>query len=128
VHDVNAWVDIFGLHCNKKTSYNGKSRRDAFRQAKRDAGIPIAQQPSRVNKVDLDDGFGNKIHYKKENLIQTREYLFTNNKGEDIIIQEHSVGHTNATSGHGKEPHFNVRPVDNPRAGHVDGTHGHYNF
>jgi uncharacterized protein RhaS with RHS repeats len=130
VEDTNSWVDILGLDCvkNKKTWYSGKSRRDAFRQAKRDAGIPVSQQPSRVDHVDLDDGFGNKVFDEKGISIKAREYHFTNNKGENIIIQEHSMGHTKATSGHGKEPHFNVRPIDSPRTGHVSGTHGHYNF
>jgi len=64
VYDTNSEIDLFGLDCkvkNKKTSYNGTSRRDAFRQAKRDAGIPISQHPSKIGKVDLDDGYGNKV-------------------------------------------------------------------
>ncbi|EKO3629260.1 HNH/endonuclease VII fold putative polymorphic toxin [Vibrio metschnikovii] len=53
---------------------------------------------------------------------------FVNNEGKRIFIQEHSLGHAKATSGHGLEPHFNVRPENNLKTGHVSGTHGHYNF
>ncbi|WP_081299744.1 HNH/endonuclease VII fold putative polymorphic toxin [Gilliamella apicola] len=60
--------------------------------------------------------------------ILTREYHYTNRSGEHIVIQEHSIGHPVATSGHGADPHFNVRPIENTRTGSVSGTHGHYNF
>lgn len=43
-------------------------------------------------------------------------------------MQEYSLGHPNAATGKGAEPHFNVRPVSNPRTGSVNVTHGHYNF
>lgn len=33
---------------NKKTTYEGESRRDAFRQAKRDTDIPNNKKPSKV--------------------------------------------------------------------------------
>jgi hypothetical protein len=131
VHDVNSWVDIFGLsECipNKKTSYNGGSRRDAFRQAKRDAGIPKSQQPSRVFKEPLLDGNGNKMFDSNGKMIETRNYEYTRPNKEPITIQEHSLGHTKATPNHGAEPHFNVRPNSNTNTGSVPGTHGHYNF
>lgn len=131
VYDSHGEVDFFGLGCNpknKKTLYNGKSRRDAFRQAKRDAGIPMNQHPSKIDKVDLGDGYGNRVIGDNGLPVQTREYHFKNNKGESIIIQEHSHGHTKATTGHGADPHFNVRPYDNPSTGNVSNTHGHYNF
>ena len=129
------WIDPFGLSCvkNKKTSYNTSSRRDALRQAKRDAGIPNSQQP-KVHKVELKDAKGGKdgkggtVYDKNHNPVQTRNYTYTNRKGETIIIQEHNRGHTLATSNHGKEPHFNVRPIENVNTGSVSGTHGHYNF
>lgn len=111
----------------KKSSYNGASRRDAFRQAKRDSGVPVSQKPSRIYKEPLLDGNGNKM-LKDGKVIETRNYEFKNNKGETIVIQEHSLGHSKATPGHGAEPHFNVRPINNTQTGHVDGTHGHYNF
>jgi RHS repeat-associated protein len=51
--DSNSEVDPFGLMADKKTSYNGVSRREAFRQTKRDAGIPMSQQPSNIYKRPL---------------------------------------------------------------------------
>ncbi|WP_346833213.1 RHS repeat-associated core domain-containing protein [Pseudomonas abietaniphila] len=123
------WVDPWGLSCtpNKKTTYQGASRRDAFRQAKRDAGVTMSQKPSALTRPDLLDG--NKDPIIQNGLpVKTRQYHYTNNRGESIVIQEHSLGHTKATSGHGAEPHFNVRPIENVGTGHVPGTHGHYNF
>ncbi|BBF86230.1 Rhs family protein [Aquitalea magnusonii] len=51
------WIDPLGLsECpNKKTSFNAKSRREALRQAKRDARIPMNQQP-KIMREDLEDG------------------------------------------------------------------------
>ncbi|WP_420916279.1 HNH/endonuclease VII fold putative polymorphic toxin [Pantoea allii] len=43
-------------------------------------------------------------------------------------MQDHSLGHAKATSGHGAQPHFKVRPLKNLNASSVPGTHGHYNF
>lgn len=60
--------------------------------------------------------------------IKKRQYEFITSEGKSIFIQEHSLGHTTATSGHGAEPHFNVRPPGNLNTGSVPGTHGHYNF
>ena len=112
VFDLNIETDTLGLRC-KKTSYNGVSRRDAFRQAKRDADISMNQQPINVYREPLLDGGGNKIIGKDGKIVYTRNYVFKNTKGETIVIQEHSLGHTKATSGHGAEPHFNVRPINN---------------
>lgn len=124
------WIDPWGLNCttpNKKTSYQAKSRRDALRQAKRDAGIPNNQRP-KIKRTDLDDGYGNKILDRFGNPVQAREYVFRKDNGEIIIIQEHSYGHPKATPGHGIEPHINVRPEGGERTGSVPGTHGHYNY
>ncbi|WP_413227033.1 RHS repeat-associated core domain-containing protein [Dickeya parazeae] len=138
VHNPMEWVDPFGLSgCpgekNKKTTYEGESRRDAFRQAKRDAGIPMGQQPRSVTRPDLLDGNGNVMLDKNGLPIKTRQYEFLNNKGEKIFIQEHSLGHTKATPLHGADPHFNVRPSDPITGVALDtktppGVHGHYNF
>ncbi len=134
VEDTNTWVDIFGLakayvnpKKNKKTSHKSNSRKAALRQAKRDAGIPMGQQPKKVYHTDLMNG--NKS-VKDENgvPIQTRNYEFTNSKGETITIQEHSLGHKKANSNDpAAKPHFNVRD-SNLETGSVDNTHGHYNF
>jgi len=56
VYNPLEWVDPLGLvGCpepkkNKKTTYNGASRRDAFREAQRDAGIPMNRQPTSITK------------------------------------------------------------------------------
>ena len=124
------WIDPLGLcKCepNKKTSYEGVSRRDALRQAKRDAGIPNNQQP-KVSRDYLRDGSGNKILKPDGSPVEVRQYHYTANDGRSIVIQEHSMGHAKATKGHGAEPHFNTRPSINVNTGSVPGTHGHYNF
>ncbi|MEC1583735.1 T7SS effector LXG polymorphic toxin [Bacillus subtilis] len=103
------------------------SRKGAFKEAKRDAGIPRAQQPESINRVEMrtapHEG-GRVIKDKNGKIIRTREYTFTNNKGEKIIIQDHSAGHEKG----GQGPHFNVRPIDNTRTGKVPGTKEHYPF
>ena len=123
------WVDPLGWVCgpNKKTSYEGVSRRDAFRQAKRDAQIPNGQRPH-IQRPHLEDGQGNKIKYPNGELVLTREYHYLNKNGEEVVIQEHSWGHSKATPGHGSEPHFNTRKASNLSNGNFPGTHGHYNF
>ena len=126
------WIDPWGLNpChevkNNKTHQDFDSRREALRQAKRDAGIPNSQVPV-VRKVDLEDGYNNKVLDKNFQPVQSREYIYTNNRREKIVIQEHHLGHTKATTKKGKEPHFNVRPESNTNTGSVKGTHGHYNF
>jgi hypothetical protein len=113
---------------NKKTSYQGTSRRDALRKAKRDAGVPNGQHPNKITRDQLDDGYGNTVLDSKGKPVTAREYHYVTKDGKKIVIQEHGYGHTKATSGHGAEPHFNVRPIENTRTGSVDGTHGHYNF
>ncbi|ADZ92707.1 RHS repeat-associated core domain-containing protein [Marinomonas mediterranea] len=136
------WIDPLGLSCkdcpdtksekNKKTTYWAESRRDAFRQAKRDANIGAGQKPL-VEHVDLLDGYGKKVLDDQGLPVQAREYHFKNIKGVSVVIQEHSLGHRKAALGHGLEPHFNVRRVDE-LTGEVlntssfPNTHGHYNF
>jgi hypothetical protein len=122
-------VDPWGWSCtpNKKASYQATSRRDAFRQAKRDAGIPITQDPANLTRPSLLDQ-NKKPIIQKGSPIETRVYHYTNNRGEAVIIQEHSLGHAMAKPAHGADPHFNVRPIEQPGTGSVPGTHGHYNF
>lgn len=72
-------------------------------------------------------GYGKKVLDSKGMPIQTRNYEFEC-YDKKIVIQEHSLGHVKATPGHGADPHFNIRPIDNLNTGHVAGTHGHYNF
>ncbi|MEQ7922637.1 RHS repeat-associated core domain-containing protein [Xanthomonas sp. WHRI 1810A] len=124
------WIDPWGWSCvpGKKTSYQGTSRRDAFRQARLDAGIPASQIPKAIVKQKLEDGYGDYVYKKNWEIVQTRDYHFVSNKGSTVIIQEHNYGHIKAEPLRGAEPHFNVRPSDNMRTGSIEGTHGHYNF
>ena len=139
VIDVNFWIDVFGLDCsrNKKTSYQGRSRKDAFRQAKKDASIPMNQQYSRVEYEALLDENGKKMFDSNGMPIQTRNYIYDvssnphykNTKIKEVVIQEHSIGHPKANVGDpATRPHFNVRPDYNTANGNVPNTHGHYNF
>jgi hypothetical protein len=106
-------------------------RHGALEQAKRDLGIPRSQQPDSIGYRDLETRSGKKILDKDGNIIRTREYIYTTPEGEQVIIQEHSAGHVfhdkdGTVSRQG--PHFNVRPIDDPRTGKVDGTEPHYPF
>ncbi|ULO09518.1 type IV secretion protein Rhs [Paenibacillus sp. 19GGS1-52] len=67
---------------------------------------------------------GHVIKDENGNVIKTREYQYTNNNEEKIIIQDHGAGHTKGDQG----PHFNVRPEEYPRTGKVPGTKEHYPF
>jgi RHS repeat-associated protein len=112
-----------------KGGSNGElpSRNVALNQAKRDAGIPSSQQPEKVESVPMRAAPHEGGHVLKDangNVIYTREYHYTNSRGQKIIIQEHSAGHMKG----GQGPHFNVRPEENPRTGSVPGTQDHYPF
>ena len=132
VHNPMESIDPFGLTSytppGKKSSYFATSRKEALQKAKRDAGIPKAQHPYKVEKVSLKDGYGDFVRKSNGEKVTARQYYYKNNKGNDIIIQEHSMGHAKAAVGKGKEAHFNVRPIDNLDTGYYPGTYGHYNF
>lgn len=57
-------------------------------------------------------------------LIITRVYYYKNRRGKTIVLQDHSAGHKKGNQG----SHFNVRPIENTRTGHVEGTEDHYPF
>lgn len=140
-------VPTYNLHVKEWASYfvgearvyvhNGKGdhgkvkpsvgRKGAFREAKRDAGIPNSQQPYDVQKAPMraaEHEGGHVITDSNGKPIMTREYYFKNNKGETVIIQDHSAGHLKG----GQGSHFNVRPPENLRTGKVPGTKAHYPF
>ena len=125
-----AGSSFLGLGKIKKASKVVKAtvgRKGAFRQAKRDAGIPVGQQPIKVRKVPMRSAAhegGSVIKNSKGKIIQTREYIFINKNGKKIVIQDHSAGHKKGNQG----PHFNVRPYGNTRTGKVAGTKSHYPF
>jgi len=104
-------------------------RGGAFAEAKRDAGIPVSQQPDSVSRVRMTDMNGKSVLGENGQPIMTREYLFTRADGSQVIIQDHSAGHNFGQGGRGNQgPHFNVRQVNDPRHGVVPGTRGHYPF
>lgn len=106
------------------------TRRAAFRRAKRDAGIPVSKQPDEVRSVPMTDKGGKPILGDDKKPVMTREYVFKDNDGKEIVIQDHGAGHTfGAPGGQGDQgPHFNVRPGENTRTGKVPGTAPHYPF
>ena len=103
------------------------NRKGALREAKRDADIPYNQEPLDIQYEPMRDRESAGGHVQKDGngrVIQTREYYYENRKGDIIIIQDHSHGHEQG----GQGAHFNVRPVNKKRNGHVDGTKDHYPF
>ena len=103
------------------------SRRNAIRMAKRDAGIPMNQHPSKIESVPMrkPDYLGGGPVMVDGRRVMTREYHFTNTNGDKIVIQEHTAGHS-FDGGGSKGPHFNVRPAHDTRHGTVPGTLAHY--
>jgi RHS repeat-associated protein len=92
-----------------KAVVNANSKRAAFRQAKRDVGIPTSQTHIKHKKVASD---GYEVAAKKKN---GTEYTFENGK----TIQHHPKGHPKQNV---PEPHFNNhQPEGAPR-----GTKNHY--
>nr|WP_314568682.1 RHS repeat-associated core domain-containing protein [uncultured Pseudomonas sp.] len=155
VPNPTGWVDPLGLsaNCPPKGKYPSAcktwsepeapdvSRKGAFREAKRDAGIPMAQSPDMI--VDPDTGKTKqyaieKMTDKNEKRIlddngmpiDTRVYQFTRSDGSQILIQDHSAGHKfGRVDGIGDQPpHFNLRPIDKPRKGYIEGAKKHYPF
>ncbi|EJF0407547.1 sugar-binding protein, partial [Salmonella enterica subsp. enterica] len=136
VHNPLTWADPYGL---AGCSAQFKSRNEAFRAAKRDAGIPMNQQPDRIfnsktgffsdhRNVPMTDSRKNPIFDNNGNQVWTREYQFTRADGSKIIIQDHSAGHSYADGVGNQGSHLNVRPIENTRTGSVPGTFDHYEF
>ncbi len=104
------------------------SRREAFRAAKRDAGIPMSEQPARVQRDEkLDDLFGRTILGRDHLPIYPRQYHFTGPGHDPVVILDHGAGHQyGAPGGVGdRGPHFNVRePGERHKSFH--GTRPHY--
>jgi len=119
-------------NCASGGSNDFPSRRSAFRQAKRDLGIPMEQQPDYIRSVDMTDRSGAKILEANHMPISTREYVFSLDDGSQAIIQDHSAGHFFGEGGIGDQgPHFNVRPFGDPvdiRNATIPGTLEHYGW
>ena len=122
--DPTGWLDVFGLAGD---SYS-ISKRKAFREAKRDASIPMAEQPYKVDKVPMSDKWGAHILDKYKQTIMTTEYYYVNNRLEHIVVQNHAAGHQYPDGIGNQGPHFNVRPINNTRTGKVKNTKEHYPF
>ncbi|NML35554.1 hypothetical protein HHL14_32710 [Paraburkholderia sp. G-4-1-8] len=113
-----SWVDPLGL----------MGRNGAFRQAKRDAGIPMSQRPDSVTRTPMTSRGGCPVICNGKR-VETREYLFTREDGSRVVIQDHGAGHQFGKGGIGDQgPHFNVRPAGETRNGSVLGTAAHYPF
>ncbi|WP_455883705.1 RHS repeat-associated core domain-containing protein [Pseudomonas putida] len=155
VPNPTGWVDPLGLNANCPDSRNKPptcatpaepdipylSRKGAFREAKRDANIPISQQPDvlidpnsglkkQYNKVKMSDINERSILNSLGKPINTRVYQYTRTDGSVVLIQDHSAGHKfGAGNGIGDQgAHFNLRPFDTPRTGSILGTKDHYSF
>ncbi|MGS7254340.1 RHS repeat-associated core domain-containing protein, partial [Pseudomonas anuradhapurensis] len=116
-----SWVDPLGLTC-------GLWRRASLREIRRRLGIPLTQQPINQKMVRLTNRDGESILDENRRPIRSRELTYRVN-GRDIIVQDHSAGHYYGEGGVGDQPpHHNVRPIDNPRTGSVDGMEDHYYF
>ncbi|WPN99879.1 RHS repeat-associated core domain-containing protein [Pseudomonas sp. MUP55] len=155
VPNPTGWIDPLGLNANcpgpgeKKPTCSlpaepdipDHSRKGAFRQAKRDANIPITQNPDLIKNPKS----GRTKQYKIEKMtdlndenildeggrpIYSRVYQFTRADGSKVLIQDHSAGHKfGRADGIGdQKAHFNLRPIAKPRNGTVEGGRDHYNF
>ncbi|NRD75045.1 RHS domain-containing protein [Shewanella sp. VB17] len=120
VKNPTGWVDPLGLmQCEvqcpgkkwKRPDKYFETRREAFRQVKKDAGIPLSAQ-AKVKNVELTDASGIPMLDESYKKIQTREYHFTNIYDEKVVIQEHSLGHSDFPGSASEKPHFNVREYD----------------
>jgi hypothetical protein len=111
-------------------NFCANSRSDAFRQIKKDLGIPMSQQPIRVEHYKLTNspssGNSNMIDPNTGLPVITRIYYFNLN-GREIQVQEHSIGHY-----HEPRSHFNVRystdASGDTRGPYVEGARDHYFF
>ncbi|TQL37881.1 HNH/endonuclease VII fold putative polymorphic toxin [Salinispora arenicola] len=105
------------------------TRGAAFREAKRDLGIPNSQVHDELRITPMTNAQGKQIMNPDGTPVNTREYIFTRGDGSQVIIQDHSAGHYFNEGGVGDQgPHINVRPIDKPRNGKVPGTAQHYNY
>jgi hypothetical protein len=105
-------------------------RHGAFRQAKRDAGIPQNQHPERIERPELWDGqTKKKVLDSQGRPVKTREFVYTRpSDGRKITIQDHSARHQYGEGGRGDQgPHFNVRPYGESHTT-LPGAQEHYPF
>ena len=155
VPNPTGWVDPLGLNANCPGSIKKNpacstpsepdvpevSRKGAFRQAKRDAHIPMNQSPdvsthpktARATQYKIEpmtDKSNKKILNAAGQPIATRVYQFTREDGSQVLIQDHSAGHKfGRADGVGDQTtHFNLRPIEQPRNGKLIDAESHYFF
>jgi hypothetical protein len=85
------------------------SRRAAFHGAKEKVGIPKTAQYKRIYREKLrdpnsPDGWARDANGK---IIETRNYVYEHPEFGDIVLKEHSIGHS-AFSGNASKKHFNI--------------------
>ena len=91
-------------------SPNGAGRKGAFRQAKRDAGIPVSQQPLKVTIVK-DSQSGKPI----------KVYTFKNKNGKNIEIRDDKYGHHYGKGNlQNRSSHFNAGNAGGKLKDHYD--------
>ena len=105
VHNPNEWVDPLGLSCDcgndtsrpPNLSPEGAGRRGAFREAKRQSGIPVGQQPSSV-KPNVD---------RRGRPQPGKQYEFDTPEGKKVI-RDDAGGHIYRDDpSQNRGPHFN---------------------
>lgn len=96
------------------------TRAAAFRAAKRAAGIPRGQQPTKVVHEKLTDN-RQPVYDSNYKQAEAREYHYM---PQCVIIQEHSLGHKRGDV----PPHFNVRPMSSPHHGTIPGVPEHFTW
>lgn len=84
---------------------------------------PIVSKDTFLRDKTTKDGYARD---NNGNRITVREYHFINNEGVEVIIQEHSYGHSVGDVNRGGSPHFNV--VDKNGKKTIKNTAEHYNF
>ncbi len=108
VHNPITWIDPLGLAGGPPPNLTpqGAGRRVAFRETKRDSGIPVSQQP-----VDIRPNIDNQ-----GNPQFGKQYVFKNDKGEGVIIRDDAGGHIYSE----KPDHDRGRHFNDPNDGHYD--------
>ncbi|WP_243002716.1 RHS repeat-associated core domain-containing protein, partial [Lachnotalea glycerini] len=111
------------------------SRKEALGQIKQDLGIPKTQQPVSQKMEKMLDEHKKPIVVNGE-FVYSRELTYSvsgktdagGNPIKQVIIQDHSYGHSYSDGIGNQSSHFNVRPDNNPKTGGVNGTKEHYYF
>ena len=109
---VATGVSKFASHGDDVAGAVANSRRAAFRQAKRDLGIPVSRQPDKVHKV-IKDIHGKVIPGGRGYQFDTGVIIDENGSPKVLHrdIFDHPNGHVFPDGGR-VGPHFNTQVVD----------------